>query len=648
MKRSQIALGVAAAFGVTIANAEVIQMTLTGANSETSSGSSAGIVDLDTASWSYDTTSGILTGSGQHYEQYQIVPIAPGQLFSYTASDLVVGGGGAASATSFACIEGFFGSGVGASLCANYSFGTNGADESTATWGPGLAYSRTIGGDDSIAGVQQTLSVFDGMSSSNDCDINNTFAPFGVTEHCNGSWDGTTLVMSNAVSATSGLYMTLIASGEAVDDVGNLSQGTANADFAIGANDRFWSASATVVEDTAGDQGGSFTINNSGTSGAPGNVTVTYAPADPNNAPLTETWVYRVTDTTGDLIGQTNTATLTVNVNPFGANDDNGATERLRKPVLIPTGANDIGFTDPSIVTITIPPTQGTTTINGSPGSAGDVTIEYVSDAALFSAPFTDTFTYRVEDNAAVIATAEVTVQVNNTIPVAGDLTGVTLDTQGVNPASVSTTINVGVGGDIAGNAIGDAVAVVTTTPSNDVTSTVLGTQITIQATAFTSAGDAVGYTITDADGETDTGTISLAIPDVVPQVSDVSSTINVPGTFTISLGYTLGNGAASDHTITVSTPQIGTVENAAIDTIAGTVSFDYTPAGAAGPEVLTVDLTDGNGSIGSGTATITMVDAAVTIPLQDTPPGQSSAIGPAGLGLLFAIPLLRNRRRKR
>ncbi len=205
MKRSQIALGVAAAFGVTIANAEVIQMTLTGANSETSSGSSAAIVGLDTASWSYDTTSGILTGSGQHYEQYQIVPIAPGQLFSYTASDLVVGGGGAASATSFACIEGFFGSGVGASLCANYSFGTNGADESTATWGPGLAYSRTIGGDDSIAGVQQTLSVFDGMSSSNDCDGG---AGGGYTEHCNGSWDGTTLVMSNAVSSSGGLYMT--------------------------------------------------------------------------------------------------------------------------------------------------------------------------------------------------------------------------------------------------------------------------------------------------------------------------------------------------------------------------------------------------------------------------------------------------------
>ncbi len=205
MKKSQIALGVAAAFGVTVANAVVVQLDLVGANSETSSGSSAGIVDLDTASWSYDTTSGILTGAGAYKQQYQINPTMPGQLFTYEGSNLVAGGGVAASATSFACIEGFFGSGVGASLCANYSFGTNGADESTASWGPGLAYSRTIGGDDTIAGVQQTLSVFDGMSSSNDCDGG---AGGGYTEHCNGSWDGTTLVMSNAVSSSGGLYMT--------------------------------------------------------------------------------------------------------------------------------------------------------------------------------------------------------------------------------------------------------------------------------------------------------------------------------------------------------------------------------------------------------------------------------------------------------
>jgi hypothetical protein len=205
MKKSQIALGVAAAFGVTVANAVVVQLDLVGANSETSSGSSAAIVGLDTASWSYDTASGILTGAGAYKQQYQINPTLPGQLFTYEGSNLVAGGGAAASATSFACVEGSFGAGVGAALCGNYGFGTNGADESTASWGPGLAYSKTIGGDDADAGLQQSLSVFDGMSSSNDCDGG---AGGGFTEHCNGSWDGTTLVMSNAVSAASGLSMT--------------------------------------------------------------------------------------------------------------------------------------------------------------------------------------------------------------------------------------------------------------------------------------------------------------------------------------------------------------------------------------------------------------------------------------------------------
>jgi hypothetical protein len=105
---------------------------------------------------------------------------------------LVIGNGAAASATSFACIEGNYGPGVSASVCGDYNFGANSfvldgeeyvpnpfANESSTSWGPGTAFARTIGGDDMVIGPQQNIALYDGFNQV--------------------SWVGTWLILSNAV-----------------------------------------------------------------------------------------------------------------------------------------------------------------------------------------------------------------------------------------------------------------------------------------------------------------------------------------------------------------------------------------------------------------------------------------------------------------
>jgi beta-lactam-binding protein with PASTA domain len=214
MKKSQIALGVAAAFGaVTVANAVVVSVTLVGAQGETTSGTSDKIIAASTATWSYDTVTDIVTGVGLLKEQTQIVPL-PGQLFTHNVVNFSAGGGGAASATSYSCIEGSFGGGVGASLCGNYNYGANFLNESSTSWGPGTASSRTMGGDDVPIGPMQNVnSNYDGMSGQSGT----------------GSWDGTTLVMSNIVPLTTGsnLTFTVLVVDIDVNDYTGLTQGAA-------------------------------------------------------------------------------------------------------------------------------------------------------------------------------------------------------------------------------------------------------------------------------------------------------------------------------------------------------------------------------------------------------------------------------------
>jgi hypothetical protein len=186
MRKSQIALAVAAAFGAgaaaTTANAVDLVATLTGVTSHGANSSSLKIAGT-TATWSYNTSSGIVTGSGLYQSRGQISPVSI--VFDHDITNLVIGGGGAANATTYICTEGNFGTGVGASICGNYNFGANYVNESSTSWGPGTAAARTLAGDDVSSGPQQALSAFDGMTS--------TLAG-----------NGTDLAVSNEVTGVSG------------------------------------------------------------------------------------------------------------------------------------------------------------------------------------------------------------------------------------------------------------------------------------------------------------------------------------------------------------------------------------------------------------------------------------------------------------
>ena len=176
MRKSHVALTVAAAFGSSAAidivenkaEAVAVPVILTGtiAVDPGGAGSSALIISGSTATWSWETTTGVVTAAGLYQDQSQIAPIVPGQISTRNIFNLVIGGGLSASATSYSCVEGSFGGSVFGSICGNYNYGANYVNESSTTWGPGTAFSKTIGGDDVNTGPQQNLVWFDGLDTT--------------------------------------------------------------------------------------------------------------------------------------------------------------------------------------------------------------------------------------------------------------------------------------------------------------------------------------------------------------------------------------------------------------------------------------------------------------------------------------------------
>lgn len=122
-------------------------------------------VSSTTGTWTYDDVTNLLTQDAGGQLNQRVTTAPTSTLYRVFITGLVMGNGGAASATSYTCQEGNFGGNVGASICGNYSFGANFASDSTTSWGPGTAASRTLGGDDTAAGPQQTIAGLNGMNT---------------------------------------------------------------------------------------------------------------------------------------------------------------------------------------------------------------------------------------------------------------------------------------------------------------------------------------------------------------------------------------------------------------------------------------------------------------------------------------------------
>ncbi len=150
-----------------------------------------------------------------------------------------------------------------------------------------------------------------------------------------------------------------------------------------------------------------LTQPSNGTADLEADGTITYTPANDYAGP--DTFTYTANDGTAD----SNVATVTVTVTPV--NDppvaiDDSATTRIATAVTIDVLANDSdvdGVLDLTSVSVTTAPSDGTT----STGADGAVTYTPSAD---FSG--TDTFDYRVCDEAGACANATVTVAVSNEV----------------------------------------------------------------------------------------------------------------------------------------------------------------------------------------------------------------------------------------
>ncbi|MDH5255651.1 MAG: Ig-like domain-containing protein, partial [Gammaproteobacteria bacterium] len=334
----------------------------------------------------------------------------------------------------------------------------------------------------------------------------------------------------------------------------------------------------------------------------------------------------------------TDTATVTVTVVAFGANDDT-ATTRSNVPVTINVLANDVGFTAPVTVTKT-DGTNGTVVVNGSPGNLNVVNVTYTPAANFVG---TDTFTYTVVDGAsAPTDTATVTVTVTNEVPTAGPGTINSISTAGFDPATRSGTFNAA-----TGNNVGDPPSVVTASGATRGSTSIAGTTVTYTPSAtFFQGSDTFSYTITDSDDETATNTVTVNIADALPtltgaSISTTAGTASAPRT----LAFTLGNGAAAQHTLAVTTAAgNGSCALSGATPVSGT-TLTYTPnAGYTGSDSCVVTITDENGSGDAATGTFTVTVSAAPGGgggAGGLLPGGSGAFDPWSLAFLAGLPLL-------
>lgn len=358
------------------------------------------------------------------------------------------------------------------------------------------------------------------------------------------------------------------------------------------ANDSGFTDPVTITLDTTGTAG-TPVVN-----GSPGNqadIDVTYTPAPGFTG--TDTFDYTVADSGG---GPQRTATVTVEVTPFGAVDD-AATTRLNTAVDIDVLGNDVGLEDPVSVVVTIAPDQGgDAVVNGSPGNQAAVNITFTPSAAAGTAGYTETFTYEVTDNLGGVATALVTVTVENQLPAANAADITDIDTTGVDPATQSSDLDVAA---IPGNALGDEPSTVSASDGAQGSVAVAGTTVTYTpAASFFAGTDTFQYTITDDDGETASAAVTVTIPDVAPVLQDASATTDEDEPVDVALSVTPGNGSPGQHTIAVSAD----AANGACSLNGFTVT--YTPdAGYRGGDSCEVTLTDGDGDGATATVSVTV-----------------------------------------
>ncbi|MDA7511232.1 Ig-like domain-containing protein, partial [Verrucomicrobia bacterium] len=365
-------------------------------------------------------------------------------------------------------------------------------------------------------------------------------------------------------------------------------------------------ANGVLINDDIGGDGGVLEVTgntspSNGTLNLSNDGSLSYTPAANFNG--TDSFTYTIEDADGS----TATATVTISINsvddlPIAVDDDYSVSEGTVLTVDLNNGvlSNDsIGGDGGNLVV-----GSSTKPSNGTISLSSDGSFIYTPNAAFFG---TDSLTYTISDADGSLATATVTIQVNEL----GDGPSAIDDSYTADEDSILTVAAASgvLGNDNIGRNGGTLSVSSNTNPNNG--SLILNSDGGLSYTPNPSFNgvDTFEYTITDATGLTDTATVTITIAPVndVPIAVDDSYIVDEDQVLTVALGNGVlvndsiggdgGNLVVSSNT----NPTNGSLNLSADGSLTytpnpnfnGADSFTYTIADADGSEAIaTVSIT--------------------------------------------------------
>ncbi|MBT9595805.1 MAG: tandem-95 repeat protein, partial [Vitreoscilla sp.] len=366
-------------------------------------------------------------------------------------------------------------------------------------------------------------------------------------------------------------------------------------DLPVASNDTFAATEDTALNgslagnDTlSGDGGNAFALGSGpahGTVVVNADGTFTYTPAANYNGP--DSFTYTLTDADGDV----STATVTLNVGavddlPVASNDTFAATEDTALNGSL-AGNDTLSGDGGNAFALGSGPAHGTVVVNA------DGTFTY-TPAANYNGP--DSFTYTLTDADGDVSTATVTLNVGavDDLPVASNDTFAATEDTALNGSLAGNDTLSGDGGNTFALGAGPAHGTVVVNADGTFTYT---------PAANYNGPDSFTYTLTDADGDVSTATVTLN----VGAVDDLPVASN--DTFAATEDTALNGSLAGNDTLSGdggntfalgSGPAHGTVVVNADGT------FTYTPAANYnGPDSFTYTLTDADGDVSAATVTL-------------------------------------------
>ena len=329
---------------------------------------------------------------------------------------------------------------------------------------------------------------------------------------------------------------------------------------------------------------------------------------------------YRITDTNGEQA----TGTLSIIMGPGAENETKNG--NLGDPVSFdPIGDLTQAGSDPTLTITLVTPDSGSPNTKTVPGQGvwtlvpGTGVITFTPEAGFTGNP--TPIDYRVTDGNTLSATGTLTVLYNSP-PVAGDQT---VRVNPGQPATLNPVIAPGTDPNLTvsldGSDPGDPTT--KTVPGQGVWTVVPGTGVATftPEPGFTGAPTPITYTVTDGNGLTDQGTLTVLVNE--PPVAKDQAKTTPPGTPVTfdPIADLVTPGTSTDLTVTLIDPATGQPATGSSVTVPGegvwtvdlvTGKITFTPEdGFSGEATIGYRVTDGNTLFDEATLTVTVTASA-------------------------------------